>query len=606
MAEPAAHVDPVPDLATLADLPFHILGRHPKAELVGRCRDGGVDWISTREFFDRLRDVSLGLTAMGIGRGDRVVIMSETRPEWILTDLAILAAGGVTVPIYPTLSALQAQYIVQDCGARFAFASTPEQAVKLQRVRHALPMLEGIVLFDLGDTPQIGSLLTLEEVASRGHGRMVAEWGVAKTFQEKARAIKPEELATIIYTSGTTGEPKGVMLTHHNIMANVRSCQDVLPMSPQDVGLSFLPLSHAFERTVAYICLANGVSIAYAEGIETIPRDLQLARPTLMTGVPRVYEKFHARVLEGVAQQSALRRAIFGWARGVGERRLQGGSSKGLRYALAERLVFSKVRARLGGRLNYLVSGSAPLPAHIGEFFYAIGIPIAEGYGLTETAPVLTVNPLEAPKFGTVGKAIRDVELKIADDGEILARGPNIMKGYYNKPEDTAAVLDPDGWFHTGDIGAIDEDGYLRITDRKKDLIVTSGGKKVAPQPIETRLKMHPLVAESVLIGERRRYPAVLIVPDFAALERRLQDLGRPAEEDRERLVRRPDVNAIYQELVDGVNRDLAQYERIKRLALLPREFTIAGGELTPTMKVRRRTVEELWKDVIEALYEET
>jgi long-chain acyl-CoA synthetase len=605
MPEPAAHAEPLPQLETLADLPFHVLGRHPKAELIGRCREGGVDWISTREFFDRMRDVSLGLTAMGIARGDRVVIMSETRPEWILTDLAILTAGGVTVPIYPTLSALQAQYIVQDCGARFAFASTPEQAVKLQRIRHALPSLEAIVLFDSGEVAQTGSLLALDEVAARGHGRMVAEWGVAKRFRDQARTIAPGDLATIIYTSGTTGEPKGVMLTHRNLIANVRSCEHVLPMSQADVGLSFLPLSHAFERTVAYICLSNGVSIAYAEGLDTIPRDLQLARPTLMTGVPRVYEKFYARVLEGVAQQPAIRRAIFNWARGVGARRVRRGGG-GLRYALAERLVFSKVRARLGGRLNYLVSGSAPLPAFIAEFFYGIGIPLVEGYGLTETAPVLTVNPIDAPRFGTVGTAIPDVELKIGDDGEILARGPNIMHGYYNKPADTAAVLDPDGWFHTGDVGEIDADGYLRITDRKKDLIVTSGGKKVAPQPIETRLKAHPLVAESMLIGDRRRYPAILIVPDFAALERRLQDLGRPAEEDRAALIARADVQALYQELVDGLNRDLAQYERIKRFALLPREFTIASGELTPTMKVRRRAVEEAWKEVIERLYEET
>jgi long-chain acyl-CoA synthetase len=265
--------------------------------------------------------------------------------------------------------------------------------------------------------------------------------------------------------------------------------------------------------------------------------------------------------------------------------------------------VYAKVRARMGGRLNYLVSGSAPLPAFIGEFFFAIGIPIVEGYGLTETAPVLTVNPIEAPRFGTVGRAIPDVELRIADDGEILARGPNVMIGYYNKPEATREVLEPDGWFHTGDVGQIDADGFLAITDRKKDLIVTSGGKKVAPQPIETRLKAHPLVAEAMLIGERRKYPAILIVPDFEALDRRLRELGRPEEIDRRALVARPDVLALYQELVDGINRDLAQFERIKKIGLLPREFAIATGELTPTLKVRRKTVAETWKDLIEELY---
>jgi long-chain acyl-CoA synthetase len=279
---------------------------------------------------------------------------------------------------------------------------------------------------------------------------------------------------------------------------------------------------------------------------------------------------------------------------------------QGLLDSFAERLVYAKVRARMGGRLNYLVSGSAPLPVFIGEFFYAIGIPIVEGYGLTETAPVLSVNPLDAPKFGTVGKAIPGVELRISEDGEILARGPNVMTGYYNKPEETRAVLEPDGWFHTGDIGKIDSDGYLSITDRKKDLIVTSGGKKLAPQPIETRLKSHPLVAEAVLIGERRRYPAMLIVPDFAALDKRLKELGRSEEPDRAALVNRPDVLGLYQELIDAMNRDLAQFERIKRIGLLPREFSIATGELTPTLKVRRKNVEEAWKDVIEGLYAES
>jgi len=609
MAEPGTLSDPVPPLHTLADLLFHVQGRHPKPELVGRCREGGVDWLSTAVFFERVRDVSLGLEEMDLQPGERVVIMSETRPEWIVADLAILAAGGVTVPIYPTLSAHQAQYIVQDCGARYAFVSTREQAEKLQRVRDMLPTLEAMILFESAGAPT-GSLITMDEVAARGHAHLVAEWGAARAFKERARRIRSGDLATIIYTSGTTGEPKGVMLTHANIMANVRSCMDVLPMSPADLALSFLPLSHAFERTNAYVCLANGVSIACAERMDTLPRDLLTARPTIMTGVPRVYEKFHARVLEGVAQQPAVRRAMFQWAKALGERRargLQDGRDRrsGLLYSFAERLVYSKVRARLGGRLNYLVSGSAALPKHIGEFFYAIGIPIVEGYGLTETAPVLTVNPIDAPRFGSVGKAIPEVEIRIAPDGEILARGPNIMVGYYNKPEATQAVLDQDGWFRTGDVGFLDADGYLYITDRKKDLIVTSGGKKVAPQPIETRMKSHPLVGECVLIGERRKYPALLIVPDFGALERRLHELGRPALEDRDALVARPDVLALYQELVDSLNRDLAQYERIKKIALLPREFDIVSGELTPTLKVRRRTIEDTWRAVIERLYED-
>jgi long-chain acyl-CoA synthetase len=609
MAEVAIAVESVPQIRTLADLPFLVMGRYPNPALIGSCREGGVNWISSKEFFERIRDVSLGLVAMGLEPGDRVVMMSETRADWLVVDLAILTAGGVTVPIYPTLSAGQAEYIARDSGARWAFVSTPAQAAKLQQVRDELPALEGIILFDSSPTAVTGSVVPFAEVIARGHARLLAEWGVAREYKERAAAIQPESLATIIYTSGTTGEPKGVMLTHRNIVANVRSCALALPMSPDDVTFSYLPLSHAFERTVNYIYLAQGAPIAYAESLDTVPRDLLLARPTVMTGVPRVFEKFYARVLQGVAEQPAFNRALFAWARRTGERRARNRQTRDAAIAdrflpFARKFVLGKIRARLGGRLRYMVSGSAPLAVRIAEFFAAVGIPIIEGYGLTETGPVLTVNPVDAPKFGTVGPAIADVELRIGDDGEILARGPNIMVGYFNKPDATAAVLDPDGWFHTGDIGFIDEEGYLHITDRKKDLIVTSGGKKLAPQPIEARLKAHPLVSEAVLIGERRKYPALLIVPDFDALERRLKDLGHPVD-DRSALVTRPDVISLYQELVDSLNRDLSQFERIKKMAILPREFSISTGELTPTMKVKRKAVEDQWKQIIESMYEE-
>ena len=376
----------------------------------------------------------------------------------------------------------------------------------------------------------------------------------------------------------------------------------MLPVSQEDVALSFLPLSHSFERTVAYIYLAAGVTIVFAESLETVARDLTVVRPTIMTGVPRVFEKFYARVHENVAAQPALRRLLFRWAVRAALARVRGRWTLGALVApLADRLILAKIRERLGGRLRYAVSGSAPLPRHVGEFFQAVGLPIVEGYGLTETAPVLTVNPFDAPRLGTVGRPIPGVEIRIAPDGEILARGPNVMAGYYNRPEDTQAVL-RDGWLHTGDVGEIDADGYLRITDRKKDIIITSGGKHVAPQPLEARLKASPLVAEAVVLGDRRKFPAALIVPDFAALERRLAELGRPAG-PREELVTRPDVVALYQEIVDALNRDLAQFERIKRFALLPRELSMESGELTPTLKVRRRIVEERWRETIEQLY---
>ena len=606
--------EPAPELETLADLPFHVSGRFPKPLLVGHVHGGTIAGLSTREWFDMLRDLALGLESLSISSGDRVVIMSESRPEWLIADLAALALGAVTVPVYSTLSAAAARYIAHDAGARVAFVSTRDQLDKLQSVRHQLPSLEAVVVFD-DPGPVSGSLLSYTALAERGHQRMMAGWGVARAFRDRARQVRPEQLATIIYTSGTTGEPKGVMLSHRNLLSNVFAGHTMVPVNEEDMALSFLPLSHSFERTVSYVYLTYGVTIIYAESMDTIGRDLQIVKPTVMTGVPRVYEKFQARILEGGLLLPQPRRALFNWGLRLADTRARAETAGkrvrgvlGTEVAVAERLVFSKIREKVGGRLRCLASGSAPLPGSVAAFFHGIGLPITEGYGLTETAPILTANPLGGAKFGTVGKPIPGVEIRIADDGEILARGPNIMMGYYNRPDDTADVM-RDGWFHTGDIGAIDSDGYLSITDRKKDLIVTSGGKKIAPQPIEAVLKRSPLVAEAVMLGDRRRFASVLIVPDFAALGRRLKDLGRPPGADdsasREALVARPDVIALYQEIADAANRDLSQFERIKKIRLLPREFTLAAGELTPTMKVKRKAVEQNWADAIEEIYRE-
>ena len=607
-ALPAAN--PELDVQTIADLPFHVMGRFQKPLMLGRSRGGVFEGISSKEVFERVRDVSLGLTALGLARGDRVAIISESRPEWLLTDLAVVAAGGVTVPIYPTLSAGRARYILQDCGARMAIVSTRLQLQKIQEVRHQLPAIEAIVMLEDRPEGTSPSVLTFDELAARGHARMVAEWGAGKQFRDGAREVRPEDLATIIYTSGTTGEPKGVMLSHASLVANMYAGADPLDVHQEDTALSFLPLSHAFERMVSYIYLLRGVTIIFAESFDTIGRDVAVVKPTVFTGVPRVFEKMHARITEKGQSGSPAKAALFRWAIGVGIARgralLRGRAPAplvALQSALADRLVFAKVRAGVGGRLRYLVSGSAPLPVATAEFFHGIGLPITEGYGLTETAPILTVNPPGHQRAGTVGKPIPGVELRIAADGEILARGPNLMTGYYNKPDDTAEVI-RDGWFHTGDIGSIDANGYLAITDRKKDLLVTSGGKKIAPQPIENILKQSPLIAEAVVLGDRRKYAAALIVPEFAALERRLKDLGRPPGE-RSELVTRPDVVALYQEIIDGLNRELSQYERIKRIAILPREFTMEAGELTATLKVKRKVVEERWQEAIATLYDD-
>ena len=599
--------EPAHDVKTIADLPFHIMGRFPKPLLMGKCRSGGIEGLSNKDVFDRIREISLGLAAFGVGPGDRVAIVSESRPEWVMSDLAILARGAITVPVYPTLSPALVRYILADCGARLAIVSTRLQAEKVQEVRHQLPALEAVIVMEEAAAAQV-SVVGLDALQRRGHEQINAHWGAGKDFRDIARNVRPENIATIIYTSGTTGEPKGVTLTHANLMSNLIAATEVLPVGVDDIALSFLPLSHALERMASYLYLFTGVTMIFAESFDTIGRDVAAVRPTVLTGVPRVYEKMQARIMEKGSAGSATKVAIFKWAIKTGMARgrailrgRQPGMLTGLQWNLADRLVFSKVRAGVGGRLRFVVSGSAPLAVNVAEFFVGIGVPVIEGYGLTETSPILTVNPVDAPRAGTVGKAVRDVELKIAPDGEILARGANVMSGYHNKPEASAEVL-RDGWFHTGDIGMIDSDGYLAITDRKKDLLVTSGGKKIAPQPIEAVLKRSPLIAEAVLLGDRRRYAAALIIPDFAALERRLQDLGRPFAE-RTELVTRQDVVALYQEIVDGLNRELSQFEQIKRIAILPREFSIDSGELTPTLKVKRKVVEEKWRETIEQLY---
>jgi len=567
--------------------------------------------MSGSEFLERIRNVGVGLRELGLATGDRIAVMAESRPEWCVTDLAVLAAGGVTVPVYSTLTSGQVRYILHDCGASIAVVSNRVQVDKIAAVRAHLAGVSAVVVMDVDGRPWPEGVMPLPDVAARGRSRLISDAAAAPFFAERSAAIARDALATIIYTSGTTGEPKGVMLTHGNILSNVEAAVELLEVTEDDVALSFLPLSHAFERMVLYTYLYAGASVAFVESPETLARDLAMVRPTLMTAVPRVFEKLHARIQEAAARGSAIRRSLFRWGIGVGLRRSarvssgrRAGTLLAMQDRLADTLVFRKIRHATGGRLRVLVSGSAPLPRRIAEFFDAVGLTILEGYGLTEASPVLTVNPLGRPKFGTVGRALPGIELRIAEDGEILARGPNIMRGYYNNPKATLAVLEPHGWLHTGDIGTLDAEGYLTITDRKEDLILTSIGKQVAPQPIENELRRHPLVAEAVLLGDRRKFIAALLVPDFLALDRRLATTGRPGG-TRDALVARPDVIALFQEAVDSVNATLAPFETIKRFALIPSEFTIAGGEVTPTMKVRRRVVEDRWRAVIEQLYEE-
>ena len=596
-----------PEISTLAGLPFHVAGRYPKPALMRRCTAGGFDVWSSRELFEQVRDLSLGLAALGVEPGSRVAVVSDSRPEWVIADLAILAGGAVTVPIYPTLPPAQVGYVLADAGAVAVVASDETQAAKVRAVRPDLPGLRALLVIDApADAPARERETTCAAVREAGRERLMREDGLARAWKEAASAIEPDRLATIIYTSGTTGDPKGVMLTHGAVIANLADVDTLVSVDDRDDALSFLPLSHAFERAVVYQYLIKGSAVTFAESMETVARDMARVRPTVMTGVPRVYEKLQARVLENVAQASPLRQRLFRWALRVGGAcgaAARAGARPPLAdrigYPLADRLVLSRVRERTGGRLRLVLSGGAPLPVPVAEFLFAVGIPVLEGYGLTETAPVLTLNPEDAPRLGTVGKALPRVELRFADDGEILVRGPNVMRGYYGKPEATAAALEG-GWFHTGDVGRLDEAGYLVITDRKKELLVTASGKNVAPQPIEQQIRQSPLVGEALLVGDRRPFVAALIVPDVTALA---AAVGAPADADRSALVSREDVRRRFDAIIDAVNAELPRHEQIRKYALVPAELSVATGELTPTLKLKRRVVEARWRDEIEALY---
>ena len=558
--------------------------------------------ISTDEIETTVRRLSLGFQALGSAPGDRIAILSENRPEWVMADFAALCAGAVTVPIYTSLPPDQVRYIIGDAGAKIVVCSDLEMWSKVEAVRNELPGLERVIVIE-GDPP--AGAHALSDVAELGRRLEEAEPG---RFERTAYAVRPGDLASIIYTSGTTGVPKGVMLSHANFVSNVVSLAEFIDFCDADTGLSFLPLSHVLERTATFLLFHVGAAMAYAESIEAVASNMVEVRPTIIVSVPRLFEKIYARVMDQVLAGSRLKRAIFVWALGTGKKyaaKTIAGEPVpvhlAFKRAIAAKLVFSKITDKTGGRFRYAICGGAPLSRDIAEFFYALGLRIMPGYGLTETSPVLTGSAPGKVRFGTAGKAIPRVELRIAEDGEILARGPNVMMGYYKNEADTREVL-KDGWLHTGDIGRFDEDGFLIITDRKKDIIVTSGGKNVAPQPIESLIQASPLIASAVVVGNSRKFVSALIVPDFEKLEAYAKAHGI-AFKDRGDLFRRPEVAAF---LLDEVNRmtpGLASYERIKRIAVLDRDFDLDMGEVTPTLKVRRNIVERKYADIIESLY---
>ena len=576
-----------------------------REELAFRYFPGDGDHLEGMSYgavYDLVRVVSGGLQALGMKRGDRAAILSETRMEWSLCDYACICTGVLNVPIYSTLTGPQVAYILGNSDASLVFASTPDQAEKVGAASRELDRDIQIVVFDASDSLPEGALAWDDFLEK---GREVDAEIDDESFRAMALEAEPDGLATLLYTSGTTGDPKGVMLTHNNLWSNVTAAGRMLPPREGDTALVFLPLSHVLQRMVSYLFFSRGETAAYAHSIHTVADDIKVVRPSIVASVLRLYEKLYNAVMEA----EGLKKKLVLWAKKVGEawaeEKLAGREPGGVlkvAYRLADALVFKKIRGAMGGRIRYFISGGAPLAPDINRFFFAAGIWIMEGYGLTETSPVTNVNSFEGFRIGTVGKAIPGTEIRIGEEGEILIRGPQVMKGYYNMPEATNEAIDPDGWFHTGDVGEIDQDGFLRITDRIKDIIVTAAGKNVAPQPIENRLKTNEFVEQAVMIGDRRNFCVILVVPSFPNLEAWARKTGIQAS-DAKALLARTEVQELMEEQVLGALKGLASFETPKKIGLIESQFNIEDGTLTPTQKVKRRAVEARYRELIEAFY---
>lgn len=589
---------------TIPQLFLNTVRAFPKPDIMLYKLEGQYVPISTEELKETVQNFSMGLAGLGLQRGDKLILLAENGPRWIMTDIACICAGGITVPVYTSLVPEQIKFIIDDSDAKFVVCSSPELWEKIEAIRPSLVKVKNFITFF--DSSQEG-VWTFKQIIEKG--KKISQDNPGR-FEENAMTFKEDDIATLIYTSGTTGVPKGVMLTNWNFVSNVTTCAPLFQISEKDTVLSFLPLSHVLERMVCFAYLYKGASIAFAESLETVAQNLIEIRPHIMVSVPRVFEKIYSRIMDNILESSRLKRKIFFWSAEVGKKyaRLDLGKKRipaglKLKRKIAHKLVFSKILARTGGRARFFVSGGAPLAKDIAEFFYAIGLVVLEGYGLTETSPVIAVNTIKEMKFGTVGKPIPGVEVKIAEDGEILVKGPNVMKGYYKKEEETAEVFEGE-WFHTGDIGYLDDEGFLVITDRKKDLIVTAGGKNVAPQPIENLLKTNPYITNVVVIGDRRRFISALVVPDFEKLEEYARFNKIPFN-NREELVKNETIGRFILSEIDRSTPHLASYEKIKKIAILDREFELEKGEITPTLKVRRSTIERKYSGLIDSLYRE-
>ena len=592
---------------TLVELLKHSVEAAPDKEVLRFKQDKVWTGMTGRRLLERVRNVALGLYRLGIRRGDRIAVLAESGPLWSITDYAVLSNGAVNIPIYPTQPPHQVEYILRDAEPKLLFVSSARQMKRVDSVLKKFPDLRIIPFQPKADGE---NLIPFNSIEENGAG-LAAEQ--PDLYEAISSDVLPSDLASIIYTSGTTGEPKGAMLTHSNIVFNALSAGEFLDIQSGGVMLSFLPLSHIFERMVLYLCLNRGVQINYATGIETVASDIQDVHPTLMSTVPRLLEKIYGRMQKNAADGGELKKRLFNWSMGVARRSAQLSTmAEGtppllqLQREIADQLVFAKLRQAVGGQIRRIVSGGAALPSELALVFTGAGVPVLQGYGLTETSPVIAVNTLEHNRIGSVGRLLPGLEARIADDGEILTRGPHVFQGYFNKPEETAAAFTNgpanERWFKTGDIGLFDPDGFLFITDRKKDLIKTSGGKYVAPQMIEGMIDQSEFVEQSVIVGDKRKYVSALIVPDFERLRAWAKAQGISSSNKQDLIADRKVLDRIKAD-VNRLTKDLADYEKVKRIGLLAEEFSIDGGELTPTLKIKRRVVEEKYKNLIESLY---
>jgi long-chain acyl-CoA synthetase len=586
---------------------FDTVQKYPDKDALRIKRNGRIQTFSYRQVGENIKLLTHGLKQRGVNPGDRVAILSNNMPEWMMTDIAVFCLRGVVVPLYQTLPAAQLAFILKDAGARFIFVQNQQQYDKIKEIKSGLPQLEFIYSFeDWKDRAE--QILTFEQLLEIGRQHKNTNQDF---FLKTLETLDPQDVCSLVYTSGTTGEPKGVMLNQKGFLIDIINAESVLNLYPDDVFLSFLPLSHLYERLAGHWCpLYRGATIHYAQSIETVIQDIAEAQPTVMVSVPRLYEKVAATVYEQIEKSSGLKRSLFYWALNTGlkyhEKRIEGKISKNLarKYQLADKIVFSKIKNKLGGKFRCPIAGGAPLSVDTLKFFEAIGLRIVEGYGMTETHLIITLTAPGKTKYGSCGKPIPGVQVRIEEDGEVLVKGETLMKGYYNRPDLTAEVIDTQGWLHTGDIGYLDEDNYLFLTDRKKNIIVTSGGKNVAPAPIEHMLKTSRYIDEVCLVGNRQRFISALVIPNYELLKKWASDLGLDVSNLPD-LLNNDKVNQLIGQEIEEKQKSFARYESVKKFVLLAEPFNIDKNELTPSLKIKRSVVEKKYAEVIQKMYRE-